>query len=54
VKASNKPNRRDPEKTMRILIGQDAISLDEQQRAQPENYQEILSQIWPKGLGSDW
>jgi NAD(P)-dependent dehydrogenase (short-subunit alcohol dehydrogenase family) len=41
-------------KQWRILIGQDAVALDELQRTQPENYQEILSQIWPKGLGPEW
>ncbi len=41
-------------KQWRILIGQDAIGLDELQRTQPDNYQEILSQIWPKGLGPEW
>ncbi len=34
----------------RILIGEDARSLDELQRTQPEMYQEVLSQILPKEL----
>jgi NAD(P)-dependent dehydrogenase (short-subunit alcohol dehydrogenase family) len=38
----------------RILIGQDAASLDELQRSHPEDYPEILSKIWPKGLGPEW
>ncbi len=41
-------------KQWRILIGQDAVALDELQCTQPDKYQEILSQIWPKGLGPEW
>ena len=41
-------------KQWRILIGQDAVGMDELQRSHPEDYQEILSAIWPKGLGPEW
>ncbi len=38
----------------RILIGQDAVAMDELQRTRPEDYQEVLSKIWPKGLDPEW
>jgi len=41
-------------KQWRILIGQDAVGMDGLQRSHPEDYQEILSKIWPKGLGPEW
>ncbi len=41
-------------KQWRILIGQDAVALDELQRTHPEDYLDTLAQIWPKGLGPEW
>jgi short-subunit dehydrogenase len=38
----------------RILIGQDAVGMDELQRTHPEDCHDILSKIWPKGLGPEW
>jgi NAD(P)-dependent dehydrogenase (short-subunit alcohol dehydrogenase family) len=38
----------------RILIGPDAIALDDLQRTHPEDYLDTLIQLWPKGLGPDW
>ncbi len=41
-------------KQWRILIGQDALALDELQRTHPADYLDTLIQLWPKGLGPDW
>jgi NAD(P)-dependent dehydrogenase (short-subunit alcohol dehydrogenase family) len=38
----------------RILIGPDAVGLDELARTHPEDYLDTLVQSWPKGLGPDW